>query len=405
MNTKIELLAPAGDLERLKMAVRYGADAVYLGGKRFSLRSRASNFTLEDIAEGVRFADQAGAHVHVTVNMIPHHEDFEGLDEYLQALEAIGVKAVIVASPTILMRVKKVAPKLEVHLSTQMSSTNSLAAAYYQRMGADRVVLARESTMDQISAICAHSAVPIETFIHGGMCVNYSGRCTLSNAMTQRDANRGGCAQSCRWRYHLYQQETEISDPELLFSMGSKDLMAPQYVEAMMRSSVASLKIEGRMKSAYYIAVVVRAYRRLIDAIAADPNADHSSAVAEAVKELSRAENRPACNGFLGGIPQAGDHLYDNNASRVTHDFVAQVLAYDPKRRRVQVEVRNHFAEGEVLEAFGPHQNNCDLTALHVCDEEENPVKTANRPMQKLWIDCPFPLKPYDLIRRKEPLA
>lgn len=402
MKSNIELLAPAGDLERLKMAVRYGADAVYLGGKRFSLRSRASNFTLEDIAAGVQFAAQYNAHVHVTVNMIPHHEDFEGLDEYLRELEVIGVKAVIVASPAIIGRVKKAAPKLEVHLSTQMSSTNSLAAAYYQRMGADRIVLGRECTMAQISAICAHSAVPIEAFIHGGMCVNYSGRCTLSNAMTQRDANRGGCAQSCRWRYHLLQRDEELSDPELLFSMGSKDLMAPQYVEAMMRASVASLKIEGRMKSAYYIAVVVRAYRRLIDAVAAAPDADHSAAVAEALKELSRAENRPACTGFLGGVPQAEDHLYDNNASRVTHDFVAQVLAYDSIRRRVQVEVRNHFVEGEVLEAFGPRQENCDLTALNCRDEEETPVQVANRPMQKLWIDCPFPLEPYDLIRRKE---
>ena len=199
MRKTIELLAPAGDLARLKTAVRYGADAVYLGGKRFSLRSRASNFEIEDIAEGVRFAREYGAHVHVTVNIIPHEDDFDGLDDYLRQLERIGVHAVIVASPTIVRHAKTVAPKLEVHLSTQMSSTNSQAVRFYQQLGADRVVLARECTMDQIRQICDHSEIPIETFIHGGMCVNYSGRCTLSNAMTLRDANRGGCAQSCRW--------------------------------------------------------------------------------------------------------------------------------------------------------------------------------------------------------------
>ena len=186
MNRAIELLAPAGDLARLKTAVRYGADAVYLGGKRFSLRSRASNFEIADIAEGVQFAREYGAHVHVTVNIIPHEEDFDGLNDYLRQLESIGVHAVIVASPSIVKRVKTVAPKLEVHLSTQMSSTNSLAVQFYRNLGADRVVLARECTMEQIRSLCAHSEAPIETFIHGGMCVNYSGRCTLSNAMTLR---------------------------------------------------------------------------------------------------------------------------------------------------------------------------------------------------------------------------
>lgn len=316
MNRAIELLAPAGDLARLKTAVRYGADAVYLGGKRFSLRSRASNFEIADIAEGVQFAREYGAHVHVTVNIIPHEEDFDGLNDYLRQLESIGVHAVIVASPSIVKRVKTVAPKLEVHLSTQMSSTNSLAVQFYRNLGADRVVLARECTMEQIRSLCAHSEAPIETFIHGGMCVNYSGRCTLSNAMTLRDANRGGCAQSCRWRYHLYQDSTKLSADDLLFSMGSKDLMAAEYVKDMIEAGVASLKIEGRMKSAYYIAVVVRAYRQLIDWLRAHPDEEPSAAVQAAQQELMRAENRPACTGFLAGIPGPQDHLYDSACPR-----------------------------------------------------------------------------------------
>ena len=405
MNKNIELLAPAGDLSRLKMAVRYGANAVYLGGKRFSLRSRASNFEIEDIAEGVRFANQYGAHVHVTINMIPHEEDFEGLDEYLRQLEEIGVTAVIVASPTIVKRVKQVTSRLEVHLSTQMSSTNSMTAAFYQKMGADRVVLARECSMEQISQICQHSTVPIEAFIHGGMCVNYSGRCTLSNAMTNRDANRGGCAQSCRWRYHLLDSEKEIStDADHLFCMSSKDLMAARYVKNMMEAGVASLKIEGRMKSAYYIAVVVRAYRQLIDWIAAHPELDPEPAVEKCLNELTRAENRPACFGFLDGLPGPEDHLYDNNSSHVTHDFVAEVMDYDPETRRAQIQVRNHFVVMDELEVFGPHLENTPFVVESLIDEEGQSFATANRPMQICWINIPVEVRKHDLIRRKERL-
>ncbi len=247
---KIELLAPAGDLERLKTAIRYGADAVYLGGKQFSLRSRASNFDLKEIREGVEFANQYGAKIHVTVNIVPHDEDLAGVEEYLKQLEEIGVTAIIVASVSIMEIAKRVAPKLEVHVSTQQSSTNSAAVAFYEQLGVDRVVLARECSMDQIEQIVRHSNVDIEAFIHGGMCVNYSGRCTLSNWMTLRDANRGGCAQSCRWKYHVYEKDKLISDLECLFSMSSKDLLAVEYVGRMIKAGVTSLKIEGRMKSA-----------------------------------------------------------------------------------------------------------------------------------------------------------
>ena len=399
MSEKIELLAPAGDLTRLKTAIRYGADAVYLGGKRFSLRSRASNFSLEDIGEGVRFAQKYGASVHVTVNLIPHDEDFEGLDEYLRQLQQLGVRAIIVASLAVMARAKQVAPQLQVHLSTQMSCTNSRAATFYHQLGADRIVLARECSMAQIRQICAHSPVPIEAFIHGGMCANVSGRCTLSNVMTLRDANRGGCAQSCRWRYHLLQSEEELSD-EVLFSMGSRDLMAPEYVADMMRCGVASLKIEGRMKSAYYIAVVVRAYRQLIDTMAANPRQDHSAAVARARCELIRAENRPACLGFLDHVPGPQEQLITTEASTVTHDFVAQVLDYDLQRQEALIEVRNHFTCDELLEAFGPHLDNTELVAQSLRDEEGMPVRIANRAMQRLWLKTPVRLSRYDLIRR-----
>jgi len=219
---KIELLAPAGDLERLKIAVLYGADAVYIGGKQFSLRSRAGNFSIFDITEGVQYAKKYGARVHVTVNMLPHEEDLNGLEDYLIALEHAGVTAIICASAAIAMCAKRVAPKLEVHLSTQHSSTNSETIRYWQKKGVDRIVLARELTLEQIKATVAHASLPVEVFIHGGMCVSYSGRCMLSNHMTMRDANRGGCAQSCRWKYRLYENDMPLHDENHLFSMSSK---------------------------------------------------------------------------------------------------------------------------------------------------------------------------------------
>lgn len=261
---KIELLAPAGNLEKAKTAILYGADAVYIGGQSFSLRSRASNFSLQEIEELCTFAHSHQAHVHVTVNMLPHPEDLEGLDAYLLALDAAGVDALIIASAGILRRARELHLRPELHLSTQHSTTNSSAVAFWKEQGADRVVLARENGMEEIRSLSQNSCLPLEVFIHGGMCISFSGRCVLSNHMTNRDANRGGCAQSCRWKYHLYENGTEISDPDTLFSMSSKDLQAVEYVEEFMKLGIDSLKIEGRMKSAYYLATVVSSYRRLI---------------------------------------------------------------------------------------------------------------------------------------------
>ena len=273
---KPELLAPAGDLKRAKTAILYGADAVYLGGQFFSLRSRASNFTLEDIQEACAFAKEHGARIHVTCNIIPHNEDFDGLEEYLKKLEEFGVTAIIVASPSIMKLARKVAPKLEVHCSTQMSITNVETAIFmHDVFGIDRAVLARECNMEDIYDITEKCPVETEAFIHGGMCVNYSGRCTLSNRMTLRDANRGGCAQSCRWAYHLYDGKNEISD-DALFTMGSKDLFTADYMYDLMNAGVSSLKIEGRMKTEYYVATIVSGYRHLIDELYICQHLHHS---------------------------------------------------------------------------------------------------------------------------------
>lgn len=396
---KIELLAPAGDLERLKIAVMYGADAVYLGGKQFSLRSRASNFLIEDIREGVCFAKQYGAHIHVTVNMLPHEEDLEGLATYLKALEDAGVTAIICASPAIMMCAKKVAPKLEVHVSTQHSSTNSAAANYWKTKGADRVVLARELTLEEIKQTVTHSELPIEVFVHGGMCISYSGRCMLSNHMTMRDANRGGCAQSCRWKYRLYDDGVPIHDEHDLFSMSSKDLMAARFLPELIKANVASLKIEGRMKSTYYIATLVHTYRMLIDEVYEHGRIDDKR-MDWYCMELAKAENRPTGPGFYLGTPKAQDHLYGVNGAGVTGEYIAYVLAYDADTRIATLEVRNKFEAGMQVEVFGPHTAPTTFIVETLYDEEGNTLLTANKPMSIVKTHTSVKMEEHAMIRK-----
>ena len=264
---KIELLAPAKDLAKAKIAMMYGADAVYVGGKSFSLRSRASNFSLDDFRKLVEYGKKYNCKVYVTVNIVFHDEDFVGIKEYLTSLNNIGINGVIISNLSLIPIIRNVAPNLECHISTQLSSNNSSSVKVLKSWGADRVVLARETSIDEIETIAHKTDMPLEVFIHGGMCSNYSGRCVLSNRMTLRDANRGGCAHSCRWKYHLYDGDDEISTPDCLLSMSSKDLRASAYIERLIKANVASLKIEGRMKSEYYIAQVVKTYRNMIDEI------------------------------------------------------------------------------------------------------------------------------------------
>ncbi len=395
---KIELLAPAGDLEKAKTAILFGADAVFIGGKRFSLRTRASNFEIEDIKEACAFAKKHGAVIHVTVNIIPHETDFEGLKEYLITLEKIGVKAIIVASLAIASLARKVAGKLEVHMSTQLSLTNSKVMEYFDDIKPDRIVLARECTLDDIKYITKNVSIETEAFIHGGMCVNYSGRCTLSNAMTLRDANRGGCAQSCRWKYHLYQGEKELSDRNVLFSMSSKDLMAVDKVYDLIEAGVSSLKIEGRMKSAYYIATVVKTYRKLIDEIYEKGERLSDERIAYYQKEISKAENRLTDSGFYNGLPKASSHLYGINGAGVTHDFVGLVLGYDDGEAIVQS--RNVFKVDDVLEVFGPTIDNEHFKVLKIVNEDNEEIEVSNKPMAKVKVKIPFAVKEGDMLRK-----
>lgn len=396
---KIELLAPAGDLERLKIAVLYGADAVYLGGKQFSLRSRASNFDIEDIAEGVKFANAHGAHVHVTVNMLPHEEDLHGLSEYLMELERVGVTAIIAASPYIAMTAKRVAPKLEVHVSTQHSSTNSSAANYWKSKGMDRVVLAREVNLEEIKETARHTDVPLEVFIHGGMCISYSGRCVLSNNMTGRDANRGGCAQSCRWKYRLYDGDRPLHDNQDLFSMSSKDLMAARFIPDLIDAGIASLKIEGRMKSAYYIATLIKTYRMLIDEIY-EKGRLSDERLEWYYKELAKAENRPTGTGFYEGLPKPQGNLYGVNGAGVTQEFIAYVLAYDEETGIATLEVRNNFRPGIQAEVFGPSIPATSFQIETLYDKDGNEMEVAKTPMQVICTHVPIRMEPDAMIRK-----
>lgn len=396
---KIELLAPAGDLERLKTAILFGADAVFIGGKQFSLRSRASNFDLATIQEAVNFAHQHNSRVHVTVNMIPHQDDLEGLDEYLIALDAIGVDAIIVASVYILKRAKALTKNFEIHISTQYSITNSKTIQFYKKLGADRVVLARENSLSELKLLKEHSSLPLEVFIHGGMCVNYSGRCTLSNYMTLRDANRGGCAQSCRWKYEIFDQKTTISDEKVLFSMSSKDLNAIDVLPDLIKMGIASLKIEGRMKTEYYIATIVSAYRRAIDDLYKG-SLTSDAVVLAAKRELLNAENRETFSGFYLSQPNRSGHLYGVNGANVNQNFVAKVLNYDATTNLATLEIRNHFSKGDRLEVFGPTLKPTSFVSQKMINSDNEITHRFFKPMEVVLLEVPFVVNEGDFVRK-----
>ena len=399
---RIELLAPAGDLNRLKTAVLYGADAVYIGGKQLSLRTRAGNFTIDEIKEGVKFASKYNVKVFVTVNMIPHDEDIVEVEEYLSELSRVGVSAIICASLHIMQVSKRVAPDMEVHISTQQTITNSKTIEFWKMMGADRVVLAREMTMQDIQETTSLSELPIEVFIHGGMCVNYSGRCTLSNWMTLRDANRGGCAQSCRWKYRIYDtSDKQLHIDDKLFSMSSKDMQVSSYISSIIEANVSSLKIEGRMKTAYYIATVVKAYRKLIDSYYQNGFVTVEE-VEKCSMSLKRAENRPASIGFYGGIPNSEGYLYGVNAAGVIQDFCATVKGYDAVNKKALIQVRNYFTENTKFEILSPYSDELRFVVEKMNDDKGNRQEIANKPMQLLYIDMPHTVYEDDMLFRVE---
>lgn len=401
---KPELLAPAGNLEKLKIAVEYGADAVFIGGQEYGLRSNAGNFSIEEMQEGVEFANRYGAKIYVTTNIFAHNENIDGLIEYLQAVESTGVTGIIVADPLIIETCRKHAPKLELHLSTQQSLSNWKAVDYWKQEGLHRVVLARETTAEEIKLMKEKVDIEIETFIHGAMCIAYSGRCTLSNHMTARDSNRGGCCQSCRWDYQLFENSPEgqvslTEADDTAFAMSPKDLKLIEAIPQMIEMGIDSLKVEGRMKSIHYVATVVQVYRKVIDAYCADP--DNFVFKPEWVIELDKCANRPSAPAFFEGEPGFEQQLFGEHSRKVTHDFVGLVLDYNEATQMVTLEQRNFFKPGDEIEFFGPQMENVQLVVPEIYDEKGNTLDAARHPLQVIRFQCPEKLYPNNMMRKR----
>lgn len=395
---RIELLSPAGDLERLKYAIMYGADAVYIGGKQYSLRSMASNFTLEDIKEGCSFAHERNAKVYVTCNMVMHESDIHDLLKYLKDLEACGVDGIIASSVTILSLVKK-ETKMEAHVSTQQSISNSNGIKFLKdTLNIDRVVLARECSLDNIKEICKNTDTDIEVFIEGAMCASVSGRCMLSNVLTNRDANRGGCAQPCRWNYDIYEGENKVSPGDTDFSMSSKDLSAIEYIPDLIDVGVASLKIEGRMKSLHYVATIVNAYRRCIDDYYKNGKIDSFDSYKE---NLKRGENREISIGFFKGEVTKDEVIYNHGVSTASHDFVGIIDSFDEKTGLAIMEQRNVLVGNRDIEILSPHMAPYKVSIKDIYDEDDNVLESARHPGSKVkfYVEKGIILHKYDLVR------
>lgn len=408
---KPELLAPAGSLEKLKFAIHYGADAVYIGGQKYGLRSSADNFTFEEMREGVEFADRYGAKVFVAANIYAHNEDLGGLEDYLRNLQDAGVSAIIVADPAVIEACKKAAPKLELHLSTQQSTMNWRTVQFWKDEGVDRVVLAREANLEEILEIKRNVDIEIEAFIHGAMCSSWSGRCVLSNHFTDRDSNRGGCCQSCRWKYDLFTESSEAADAteegvplfeqgDDPFTMGSKDLCMIGHIPALIESGVDSFKIEGRMKSIHYVATVVNAYRQAIDSYMEDPEA--YTLKREWSEEIYKAANRPLNTGFFFREPGHEEHIYGPEEKMIDYDFAGLVMDYDPSTGLAVVQQRNNFKPGQEVEFFGPGGTFFKQKVEAIWDEEGHPLDAARHPLQRVKLKVDRPVRYFDMMRKRK---
>jgi len=391
----IELLLPAGNLEKLKIALIYGADAVYIGAKYYSLRAQASNFTLDDISEGVQFAHSLNKKVYITVNVIPRENEIDGILDYLKKLEELNVDGLIISSPVILDIARK-NTKLHISISTQMSIINSNAVNYFYKKGANRIVLGRECSIDEIRKIRNRTKAELEIFIHGGMCSAYSGRCTLSNYMSNRDANRGGCAHSCRWNYDIYDQNNNKLNHDSFFQIASKDLMAVSYIKDLYEIGVESLKIEGRMKSLHYVATLAYTYRKLLDDIENNTLKDDDYYISL----LESSENRSSASGFFSGKNDDSIALYSKNGLEANQSFVGIVLDYNESTRKAILEVRNHFKKGEKMIVMSPGKELFETTILSIYKDGIE-VESAKNALDKVLIEVDKKLNINDILRRK----
>lgn len=404
---KIELLAPAGNMEKLKMAIRYGADAVYLAGKGFGLRAYGGNFTAEEMKEAAAFVHERGRRFYVTVNIIPRNGDLEGLDTYLKFLQDIGADAALISDLGVFQLAREAAPRLPIHVSTQASAANWRTVKMWKDMGASRVVLAREVSIEEMAEIRKKVDVELEYFVHGAMCISWSGRCLLSNFFTdgKRQSNRGECIQACRFRYSLVEETRPgqywpiEEDEHGTYILNSKDLCLIDQIPQLIQAGASSLKIEGRMKSVYYAAAVTAAYRKAIDAYYAEGDAFRVRR--EWREELEKISHRPYTTGFALGNPDHSAQAYARSQPDQPYDFVGLVLGWDPDTKIARIQQRNHFKTTETLECLSPEGEVFPLTIGKMTNAEGMTVLSAPHPLEIVTMRTETPLLPYTILRRR----
>ena len=405
---KIELLAPAGDFEKLKAAVDYGADAVYFGGELFSLRAGAGNFTREEMREGIEYAHAKGVKCYLTINIFAHNSDVEPLMEYLNDIKDMDIDAFIVSDPGIMFMITEVMPDAEIHLSTQANMTNYKTAEFWMSQGVQRIVLARELTFDEILEL--RDKLPpemeFEAFVQGAMCISYSGRCLLSNFMIERDANRGACAHPCRWKYALVEEQRPgeyypiEEDERGTYILNSRDLCMIEHIPDLVKAGIASAKIEGRMKSAFYVATVVGAYRRAIDAYYEDP--ENYEFKEEWMTELKKVSHREFTTGFYYNQPTNKDQDYLTSAYTREYTFIGVVKDYDPETGMATVEQRNKMSVGEDIEVFGPYTDFFEQKLEVMLNDEGEPIEAAPHPQQIVKIKMEHPVGENFMLRKRK---
>ena len=406
-----ELLVPASSLEVLQVAVIFGADAVYIGGEAFGLRAKAKNFSKEDMSEGVRFAHEHGVKVYVTANILAHNQDLEGVRKYFEELREIGPDALIISDPGVYQIAKEVCPEIERHISTQANNTNYGTYQFWYQMGAKRVVTARELALEEIREI--RSRIPedmeIETFIHGAMCISYSGRCLLSNYLTGRDSNQGACTHPCRWKYSVMEESRPgeyfpvYENERGTFIFNSKDLCMIEHIPDLINAGIDSFKIEGRMKTALYVATVARTYRKAIDDYLKDP-ALYEKNMSWYQEQISNCTYRQFTTGFFYGKPTQEAQIYDNNTYIKEYTYLG-IVGETNEEGKYCISQRNKFSVGEQIEVMKPNGDNIEATVKSIQDEEGNQMESAPHPKQILYIDLGIKLDRYDILRRKEPVT
>lgn len=404
---RVELLVPASSLEVLKEAVIFGADAVYIGGDVYGLRAKAKNFSSDDMREGVEFAHERNVKVYVTANILAHNEDLPLAYEYFKELKDIGVDALIISDPGVFTIAKEVWPEVEIHISTQANNTNYGTYNFWHKLGAKRVVSARELSMDEIKEL--RNNIPddleIETFIHGAMCISYSGRCLLSNYFTGRDANQGECTHPCRWKYHIMEEQRPgeylpvYENERGTYIFNSKDLCMIEHIPELIDAGIDSFKIEGRMKTALYVATVARTYRKAIDDYLDDPEI-YKNNMSWYLDQISNCTYRQFTTGFFFGKPTHESQIYDNNTYIREYTYLG--IVGDCKDGLYRIEQRNKFSVGETIEVMKPNGDNIEVEVKRIVNEKGVEVESAPHPQEVLWIDLGITLDKYDILRRRE---